>query len=89
MEERYELVYIIKCFTYNHDNERWVYVIRMNSKQWKEPLKLKHGYKSLIKAQSILKHSMSFKAADIEWYLYCAMDSFLQYQKHSQLQVMC
>ena len=39
------------------------------------------GYTSLDKAQSSIAYPISYTQSDIEWFLYCGMETFLQLQQ--------
>ena len=78
---RLELVYVVRYVSHKGQENKWVEIRRMNHKSWEGPLKLKYGYKSLMKAKSKINYPISFSAADIEWFLYYGIESFLLYHE--------
>ena len=76
---RFELVYIMKYDTSYEEHNNLVAIRRMNHKPWTESLPLDSGFRSLMEAQEAVNYPISFTAADIECFLYCAMETFCKY----------
>ena len=80
---RYELVDVVDYVDYNgvkKTEKKYVDIRRMNHQIWKQPIKLTSGLLK-IKDYAKLKQpiTVTYAAADMEWFVQWGMDSFLKY----------